>query len=93
MSLVADSSIGRKLLATNGTKGGPTPKQSRHVLVHKFYVEAQQFQLVLWTSVALIFITYFIVAALFNLDYGIDDAGLYSRYKTSGGDDHESKSN
>ena len=47
-----------------------------------FYSDAQEYQLLLWTSIALIFITYFVVAALFNMDYGVDDAGLYSRFKT-----------
>lgn len=55
-----------------------------------FYAEAQDYQLLLWTSIVLIFITYFVVAALFNMDYGTDDAGLYSRFKTDSGND-ESK--
>ena len=39
----------------------------------------------MWTSIALIFITYSIVSSIFNMSYGIDDAGLYSRYKNDGG--------
>ena len=68
------SSSERKLLSTDASA-----YKDRIAL---FYSDAQEYQLLLWTSIALIFITYFVVAALFNMDYGTDDAGLYSRFKT-----------
>ena len=68
----ASSSSKRKLLSTSAYKDR----------IALFYSDAQEYQLLLWTSIALIFITYFVVAALFNMDYGVDDAGLYSRFKT-----------
>jgi hypothetical protein len=70
----------RKLLATSEYKDR----------IALFYSDAQEYQLLLWTSIVLIFITYFVVAALFEMDYGVDDAGLYSRFKTDSGND-ESK--
>ena len=69
---VASSPSKRKLQSTSAYKDR----------IALFYSDAQEYQLLLWTSIALIFITYFVVAALFNMDYGTDDAGLYSRFKT-----------
>jgi len=76
---------GRRVLSTNVNSLGYSDR------IALFYAEAETFQLTLWTSISLIFITYFIVSALFNMSYGVDDAGLYSRYKTDRGDG-ESKS-
>jgi len=59
----------------------------------RFKAEQAQYQMLLWTSIALIFAIYFVIAALFNMSYGVDDAGLYSRYKTDRDENKESKMN
>merc|ERR1711865_509804 len=78
----------RKLLADD-KKGKYSAKKGR-------FASAQaEYQMVLWTSIALIFVVYFVVAALFSMSYGADDAGLYSRFNSDRGAEGmmESKTN
>jgi len=86
--LLDSAGSARKLLASADGKKYSAKKG-------RFQSAQAEYQMVLWTSIALIFIVYFIVAALFSMSYGADDAGLYSRYNSDRGDNKhdESKSN
>lgn len=75
---------GRRLLTTDASDVGSGATNPH--LEAEWATEWSMFQIQVWFSVGMAFVLYWTSAALFNVDYGQDDAGLFSKFKPDSGD-------